>query len=171
MWSGERARRGSAAGELLGAVVTGGAACAALAVASIGLSKTMRQPRASEAALHHTGRTTGRHLTTPVLAEPVDDGFVLPLPFGADTEWRRNVSAAGACSLDWHGRTYALDRPQIIALRDAARAFPYLPCELFARDGVQQCLLLRQATLRLKPVTTMRAITPATQPERIAVVA
>lgn len=32
------------------------------------------------AALHHTGRRSGRHYTTPVVAQPVPDGFVIPLP-------------------------------------------------------------------------------------------
>ena len=43
------------------------------------------------AIIHHLGRSSGRSYATPVVAEPVSDGFVIPLPYGADTDWCRNV--------------------------------------------------------------------------------
>lgn len=47
------------------------------------------------AALHHTGRRSGRVYTTPVVAEPLNYGFIIPLPYGTDVDWLQNVLAAG----------------------------------------------------------------------------
>ena len=79
------------------------------------------------AALHHTGRRSGRPYTTPVVAEPVADGFVIPLPYGTEVDWLRNVLAAEHATIDVRGRHYMIVNPQIL---DAAAAFPLLPARL-----------------------------------------
>jgi deazaflavin-dependent oxidoreductase (nitroreductase family) len=73
------------------------------------------------AALHHVGRRTGRPYTTPVVAEPVEDGFIVPLPYGTDVDWLRNIQAAGQASIDVHGRHYTIDQPRVDS---AAQALP-----------------------------------------------
>jgi hypothetical protein len=45
------------------------------------------------AVMHHVGRRTGHLYTTPVVALPIADGFMMPLLFGADTDWCRNLLA------------------------------------------------------------------------------
>jgi len=42
-------------------------------------------------ALTHVGRRSGHTYTTPVVTIPFSEGFVIPLPYGADTDWCRNV--------------------------------------------------------------------------------
>jgi deazaflavin-dependent oxidoreductase (nitroreductase family) len=76
------------------------------------------------AIVHHVGRQSGRAYTTPVVAWPIADGFIMSLPYGVDTDWCRNVLAAGQGTIDWHGRTYRVSRPEVI---DAAIAQPLLP--------------------------------------------
>jgi len=73
------------------------------------------------AALHHVGRRTGRPYTTPVVAEPVQDGFVVPLPYGTHVDWLRNIQAAGQATIDVHGRHYTIDQPRVDG---AAQALP-----------------------------------------------
>jgi deazaflavin-dependent oxidoreductase (nitroreductase family) len=73
------------------------------------------------AALHHVGRRSGRPYTTPVVAEPVDGGFLIPLPYGTDVDWLRNLRAAGRATIDVRGRGYTLYDPRVI---DAALALP-----------------------------------------------
>lgn len=73
------------------------------------------------AALHHVGRRSGRPYTTPVVAEPVDSGFLIPLPYGTDVDWLRNLRAAGRATIDVRGRGYTLYDPRVI---DAALALP-----------------------------------------------
>jgi len=95
------------------------------------------------AALHHTGRRSGRPYTTPVVAQPVPDGFVIPLPYGAQVDWLRNVLAAGHASIDVRGRRYIIMNPQIV---DAAAVFPLLPIRLqrtWRRFHIEQYLRVR----------------------------
>jgi deazaflavin-dependent oxidoreductase (nitroreductase family) len=73
------------------------------------------------AALHHVGRRSGHTYTTPVVAEPVTGGFVVPLPYGTDVDWLRNLRAAGFATIEVHGERYAVGAPRVI---DAAAALP-----------------------------------------------
>ena len=44
--------------------------------------------------IRHTGRSTGKEYATPVVADRVEDGFVVPLPYGTGVDWLQNVLAA-----------------------------------------------------------------------------
>jgi deazaflavin-dependent oxidoreductase (nitroreductase family) len=76
------------------------------------------------AVVHHVGRRSGHAYTTPVIGWPIADGFIIPLPYGADTDWCRNVLAAGQGTIEWHGRTYPVSRPEVVG---ATTALPLLP--------------------------------------------
>jgi deazaflavin-dependent oxidoreductase (nitroreductase family) len=74
------------------------------------------------AVVHHRGRRTGRALTVPVAVRPADDGLVIVLPYGAGTNWARNVLAAGGCVVRWKGADHRMTEPELL---DRARARPY----------------------------------------------
>jgi len=76
------------------------------------------------AVVHHVGRHSGRAYTTPVVAWPIADGFIMSLPYGADTDWCRNVLVVGQGAIDWHGRTYPVSRPEVIDAAIAQRLVP-----------------------------------------------
>jgi deazaflavin-dependent oxidoreductase (nitroreductase family) len=94
------------------------------------------------AALSHVGRRSGHAYTTPVRAIPFGDGFVIPLPYGADTDWCRNVRAAGSCALRWQERDYLLGHPDVLPLAQAAHVFPLRERLSAAATGITQCLVL-----------------------------
>jgi deazaflavin-dependent oxidoreductase (nitroreductase family) len=71
------------------------------------------------ALLEHVGRRSGRAYATPVGAFPYGDGFVIGLSYGADVDWCRNVIASGHAAVTWRGRTFALERPEIIPMSTA----------------------------------------------------
>lgn len=77
-------------------------------------------------AIRHTGRNSGKHYSTPVVAVPVPNGFVVPLPYGSGVDWLRNVRAAGFATITCRGQTYHVVRPQII---DASAAEPQLSAQ------------------------------------------
>src|SRR6266487_3276261 len=54
------------------------------------------------ATVKHVGRRSGRSYTTPVVAQPLGDGFVIPLPYDSSVDWCHNVLAAGTCTLIWN---------------------------------------------------------------------
>jgi hypothetical protein len=47
----------------------------------------------------------------------------MALTYGADTDWSRNLRAAGHGTLVYQGRTYRLTEPRVIGVR-GRRAFP-----------------------------------------------
>jgi deazaflavin-dependent oxidoreductase (nitroreductase family) len=93
--------------------------------------------------VRHVGRTSGRPYETPVETFPTEDGFLVALPYGPDTDWLRNVLASGSATVVRDGNTYRVDQPQLVS---TAVATPHLPASeqrtlrLFAVD---QCLRVR----------------------------
>jgi deazaflavin-dependent oxidoreductase (nitroreductase family) len=62
----------------------------------------------------HRGRRSGRQFQTPVNVFPRPGGrYVLALTYGADTDWVRNVIAAGRCELLTRGRRIELTAPRL----------------------------------------------------------
>jgi len=96
------------------------------------------------ATLKHIGRRSGREYTTPVVAKPLGDGFVIPLPYEAGVDWCRNVLAAGTCRLIWNEYEYTMERPEIIQSSVALRAFPFASRFLFTAGGIKQYLWVHQ---------------------------
>jgi deazaflavin-dependent oxidoreductase (nitroreductase family) len=64
------------------------------------------------AVLHH-GRSTGRLYRTPVMVFRSGGDYVLALPYGVDSDWVRNVLAAGGCDLLTGGRAIHLVEPRV----------------------------------------------------------
>jgi deazaflavin-dependent oxidoreductase (nitroreductase family) len=86
--------------------------------------------------IRHTGRRSGKSYATPVVADRVADGFILPLPYGARVDWLRNVVAAGKATVTVGGKNYDVIEPEIV---DAAAALPQLSerrRRAFARFGI-----------------------------------
>jgi deazaflavin-dependent oxidoreductase (nitroreductase family) len=61
----------------------------------------------------HRGRRTGRRYRTPVNVFPAGNGYIFALTYGPDTDWVRNVLAAGGCELQTRGRTVQLVSPRL----------------------------------------------------------
>jgi deazaflavin-dependent oxidoreductase (nitroreductase family) len=65
------------------------------------------------AVVVHTGRRSGRRYRTPVNAFRTADGYVIALTYGTESDWVRNVVAAGGCELDTRGRRVHLTAPEL----------------------------------------------------------
>ena len=92
------------------------------------------------AAIGHTGRRSGKQYVTPVVAERVPDGFVIPLPYGTRVDWLQNVLAAGRATISAEGQRCEVVNPEII---DAAAAEPMLSARrrrTFERVGIDDYL-------------------------------
>jgi hypothetical protein len=96
------------------------------------------------ATVKHVGRSSGRSYTTPVVAKPLGDGFVMPLPYDSSVDWCRNVLAAGTCTLIWNEQEYTLERPEIIQPSQALKAFPLGSRLLYPAGGIKEYLWLHQ---------------------------
>jgi deazaflavin-dependent oxidoreductase (nitroreductase family) len=73
--------------------------------------------------LTHVGRKSGRVYRPPVNVFRVPEGFLIALTYGRDSEWVRNVLAAGGCELETQGVRYRLSAPTI-AHDPTQRRFP-----------------------------------------------
>ena len=63
----------------------------------------------------HRGRKTGRQYRTPVNVFPRPAGrYVLALTYGSDTDWVKNVMAAGGCELLTRGKHIELTAPRLV---------------------------------------------------------
>lgn len=92
-----------------------------------------------------TGRRTGRAYRIPVATAPTGDGFVIPLPFGAATQWARNVIANGEATVGWNGRRYAVTDAEIVPTA-AAAAYWMAPIRaVLAAVGIRDFLRVRIA--------------------------
>ena len=101
--------------------------------------------RSSWGLLTHVGRRSGRVYQTSLGTNPYGDGFLLPLGYGPRTDWYRNVMAAGACTLAWNGRTYRLERPELISGPEAIRAWPIRDRILLRLAGMHDFVWLHQS--------------------------
>ena len=62
----------------------------------------------------HRGRRSGREYRTPVNVFRHDGLRVVALTYGADSDWVKNVLAAGGCDLITRGKRYELTQPALV---------------------------------------------------------
>ena len=81
--------------------------------------------------LTHVGRKSGRVYLTPVNVFRAPDGFLIALTYGRESEWVKNVLAAGECELETRGVRHQLSAPTIVH-DPTRRRFP-LPVRMILR--------------------------------------
>jgi uncharacterized protein len=83
------------------------------------------------AIVSHVGRKSGRPYRTPVNAfrtDGADGGYIIALTYGAQSDWVKNVLAAGSCELQTRGRRVRLFNPIIVT--DESKGWAPLPVRL-----------------------------------------
>ena len=81
--------------------------------------------------LTHVGRKSGKVYRTPINVFRASNGFIIALTYSGQSEWVKNVLAAGGCELKTRGRKYQLSAPKVV--RDPSRKrFPF-PVRLVLR--------------------------------------
>jgi deazaflavin-dependent oxidoreductase (nitroreductase family) len=83
------------------------------------------------AIIGYLGRRSGRHYRTPINVFHRDGDYVFALTYGPDSQWVRNVLAAGTAELEEHGRTVTLRDPRRIT--DPTASLLPLVVRLFLR--------------------------------------
>lgn len=72
------------------------------------------------AVVVHRGRRSGRTFRTPLWAFRREGGYVIALTYGRETDWVRNVLAAGGCELETRRRRYEVGSPRVYRDESAA---------------------------------------------------
>jgi deazaflavin-dependent oxidoreductase (nitroreductase family) len=94
------------------------------------------------AVVHHVGRKSGRCYRTPVVAFHADAGVVIPMTYGRDVDWARNIVRAKRCELERLGRRVPLKNPRIVGFDRARRRLPGVLRPLFRAADFPGYLLL-----------------------------
>jgi deazaflavin-dependent oxidoreductase (nitroreductase family) len=95
------------------------------------------------ALLTHVGRTSGRSYETPVNVFRVDGRYVFAMTYG-ESQWVKNVMAAGECQIRTRRHDLALIEPE--RLHDPTRHLIPVPFRWILKlVGVDDFLLLRDA--------------------------
>lgn len=104
------------------------------------------------AVVHHVGRRSGRAFRTPVNLFPTEGGYVIALTYGPDTDWVKNILAAGGCDVETRGRRVPCTRPRVY--RDPGRRH-IRPVEaaVLRLIGVEEFLSLEVADVNRRPTT------------------
>jgi hypothetical protein len=92
--------------------------------------------RSEIGTLEHIGRRSGVRRLTLVHPEATPDGFRVLVPLGSESQWARNVLAAGHCRMHLHGQVFDLDEPAMASGAEAAD-LPWLVRRVMAILGVR----------------------------------
>jgi len=68
----------------------------------------------------HAGRRSGRTYRTPIFGHVGRDQVVLPVLYGTESDWVRNVLAAGGGAVTRAGVTRAIANARLVARKDYA---------------------------------------------------
>jgi deazaflavin-dependent oxidoreductase (nitroreductase family) len=104
------------------------------------------------ALIRHTGRRSGRPYVTPASARLSGDVVVIPLTFGSQSDWSRNVRSAGGCSIRLNGQDYDVIQPELLSVADVQplvrSMFSPMERAAFRMLGIRQVMRLRLAAPR-----------------------
>ena len=114
--------------------------------------KSSGTPGGIASVIQHLGRTTGPAIrnagTGPFLT---DDGFVIALPYGPNTDWLKNVVANGSATIVHEGSTYQVDQPELVPMSTAAPRFSPKDQRTHRWFHVEHALLVRRAPASSSP--------------------
>jgi deazaflavin-dependent oxidoreductase (nitroreductase family) len=89
----------------------------------------------------HRGRRSQREYRSPANVFVAEGGYVVALTYGANSDWVKNVLAAGGCDLVTRGRTVHLTAPEIFH-DEARRHVPRLVRPILRVMGVADFMRL-----------------------------
>jgi deazaflavin-dependent oxidoreductase (nitroreductase family) len=97
------------------------------------------------AVIEHRGRRSGRELRTPVWMFRRGGRYVVALTYGADTDWVKNVFAAGGCRIRRLGAERRLACPRLVRARSGRGLVPWPVSPALRLFRVHEFLLLEPA--------------------------
>ncbi len=107
--------------------------------------KSSGTPGGIASVIQHLGRTTGRPYESPVQAVLTDDGFVIALPYGPNTDWLKNVLANGSATIVHEGSIFPVDQPELVPMSVAEPRFSPKDQRTHRLFRVEHAFLVRRA--------------------------
>ena len=81
---------------------------------------------AAFADLEHVGRSSGLVRHTPLRAFRGPDKVVIGLNFGPESDWLKNIQAAGRCRMRLAGEQLELGAPSVVPVEEGIEGMPWL---------------------------------------------
>ncbi len=95
------------------------------------------------AVVGHVGRSSGHAYQTPVVAARTPTGFVIPLPYGRDVDWVKNLLTAGGGTIRKSGETVGVVNPAVVGPAQALADVDGFHRAVWSRLGIADFLRLR----------------------------
>jgi deazaflavin-dependent oxidoreductase (nitroreductase family) len=99
--------------------------------------------------VRHVGRHTGRIYQTPVLASYTGQIVIIPLSYGENVDWLRNVLARGGCEMRWQNQWIWVGNPEVIGPEKAFSLLPEERRKLFERFKLEKYLFLQRVEKKI----------------------
>jgi deazaflavin-dependent oxidoreductase (nitroreductase family) len=103
----------------------------------------------SSAVIHHVGRRSGTPYATPVVAHQANHDVIIPLPYGTEVDWLRNLLAAGQGVVDLEGRSLEVDEPAVVDIEDVIDLLPASMVRTVRFNGSREAVQMRVSGLAL----------------------
>jgi deazaflavin-dependent oxidoreductase (nitroreductase family) len=91
------------------------------------------------------GRRSGVVRRTPVVPHVIGDTVLIPMSYGPEVDWVKNVIAAGGGTLRYKRRDFRLADPRLVSFGSAAARLPQRLAASYERMRVDAFLELRVA--------------------------
>jgi deazaflavin-dependent oxidoreductase (nitroreductase family) len=95
--------------------------------------------------LEHVGRRSGSAYRTPLNVFSTDEGVAVLLSYGPNTDWLKNLTAAGKGRMQRYGKTFTVTDPRVMTKEEAAPSVKGLWRPIFSMVPFDKALLLRRA--------------------------
>lgn len=93
--------------------------------------------------LIHKGRKSGKTFHTPVVATYAEDVVIIPLSYGEQVDWLRNILAAGGCEIIYRKKRITTTCPEVVTGEVALSLLPEKRRQLFERFKLEKFLKLQ----------------------------
>ena len=100
--------------------------------------------RSQHAALiEHVGRKSGTKFQTPVTAHRAEDTIIVPLPYGTEVDWLRNLQAAGHGVVKLENRSFTVLDPEVVPVERVRPLLPPFVARIVRMHDTEHALVLQ----------------------------
>lgn len=106
----------------------------------LGVSKNGKGPYT---VLRHIGRRSGQSYRTPVFASYAGETVIIPLPYGEQVDWLRNILAQGGCELTGNKSMMTAINPGLLGRAAGLALLPKTRSKIFRLFKIEKFLRLQ----------------------------
>lgn len=93
--------------------------------------------------LIHKGRKSGKIYKTPVVATFVDDKIIIPLSYGDQVDWLRNILATEQCEIVYRRVRMMAEQPKVLSSKEVFAIIPEKRRQFFERFKLEKFLYMQ----------------------------